>query len=219
MEDRQTIEVDGSVDIRVEPNIATLQVTAISTDPKSSKHASTLNAEKARRLIEALKRVGEMRVLHAEPSLHPIYTFEDSDKKQHLLYYEARNEILIETYELDLMSAFVDAAASVETARIDAVRYKLDDKTYMDVERQALENAARAAHKKARSIAKALHVDIVRVLRARQESSSRQPAMYRGVYSEEVAAAPQTPVVRAAVEVSATVELVVEIASRIEELT
>ena len=67
-----TIAVVGEAEMRVPPDLVVVSVTVSSRDERSSRAAQSANAEKAVRVLEALKRTATIVILRSEPALYAV---------------------------------------------------------------------------------------------------------------------------------------------------
>jgi uncharacterized protein YggE len=125
--------------------------------------------------------------------------------------YTATNLLRVRELELDSVGKVIDAATSSGANSVGNVSFGLRDEE--EVKTRALREAAANARSKAVTLASALGVRVVRVLTATEGEPDviRPMPMYRAEAAMAEARSPMTPIEPNAIEVRASVTLVVEI--------
>jgi uncharacterized protein YggE len=122
--------------------------------------------------------------------------------------YEVQNVVRVTLTDLMKVDEVIDAATGAGANRIEGIRFSLRDEAAAHA--KAMRQAADAARARAETLASALGVRIVRVLSASEESPPIRPF---AELSARRAGQPATPIEIDAIDVTASVTLVVEVAS------
>ena len=201
------IVVSGDATIQAAPDRAQLDISVI-TQSASARNAAKENAEKTDRVIKELRKTSTLEIKTTGYSLRPNYTYPPQGGEPKLIGYIASNTIQAQTDTPSEVGVIIDAATKAGANNIDAVRFLLKDE--LGFRSKALSEAAGRARQKADAMAQALHVKIVRILRAEESSGNVVPFQPRTMMKAQAETA-TTPVEPGTLEIQATISLTVQI--------
>jgi uncharacterized protein len=211
----RTIRVTGTGEVRVEPDLATVQF-AVETTGTTAQQAGQANADAMDRVIRALTGAGIRRedIRTSGYSLFPEYVppsrgFEDEPPR--IRGYRAMNQVSVRTTELARLGQLIDVALEAGSNRLNGVFFEVRDprRAQADALRRAVEDARTAAE----TIALALGVALGPVLDASTNADPVRPVfrvMAEAAMDSRMAAAP-TPIEPGEQTVYATASVVFQI--------
>ncbi len=148
------IVVSGTAGITVAPAKASFTI-EIKTSAANAGVASAENARLSRLVIDGLHsaniRSGE--VASSQLSVGPLWSYDESSRRQKRTAYQANNSIQIQTEQLDKVAPYIDAALSAGASAVTEVAYS--EKDPAAVRREALGEAVAAARRDAEAMAQA----------------------------------------------------------------
>lgn len=212
-DDRARIVVEGSGELTVEPDLAVLTV-AVDTAQESANAATQENARKMAAVIEAVESsYGDAGKLSTGSfSLQPHYGERrpGSNQPPSIVGYIASNQIRIEIRQLDKIGAVLDAALAAGANRSSGLSFLREDRSEESV---VLALAASDAANRARVLAEALGVKLVRVLEARNGSAGvdPRPVFYAERAMMNSSESPGTQIEAGDITLRATVQVIWEI--------
>ena len=200
---QRIIVVTGIGWATAEPSIAKVNL-GVYTEASTAAEAVQQNAEKMSSVIEALKALGisEEDIKTLNYALSPIMDYESRPPR--VVGYRASNVITITVRALDMVGQVIDVAVEAGANEVQSVTFTLTETESQRLKLEALQKAAENAKAKASTIASALNVEIIGVLRATESAIYYQP--YR-LDVMEYAKAPETPILPSDVQVSATIQV------------
>jgi uncharacterized protein YggE len=202
----RTIQVSGSGEAHVAPDVASLNI-AIETHAPTAQESAGQNAALAQKVVDALtkKLDGKGKVWTGGYSLYPEYNEPRPNEKPVVTGYRAENSITVETGEIGLLGGLIDGAIGAGANRINFLNFTLRDES--QARSQAIALAAKDAQTQAESLAKALGVKLGPVLKATTEAEVRpMPMMRMGAMVQSAIGGP-TPVQPNEVTVPARVSI------------
>jgi uncharacterized protein YggE len=197
-----TIEVTGKAKIMVMPNMASVSF-AVETSATTAKQAAGENAEKTKKLLNALREitVKEVTIKTSGFNLTPIY---DKDSRLRPKGYRARNSVILETRSIDKLGTFIDEASRVGVSHIGSLIFSTDRDE--ELRKEAAVKAVKQAMEIAENLAKAAGLTIKKVIRL--SYSSAGPV--RPHRMEAMAAAARTPIEVGEMSIEESVHVVFE---------
>ncbi|HET7274696.1 MAG TPA: SIMPL domain-containing protein [Longimicrobiaceae bacterium] len=205
----RSIDVTGSGEVQAEPDLANLRF-AVETLAPTAQEAAAENAERMDQVIRALVDAGVPRAdIETENyTVYPEYVHDPDAEEPRLRGYRVRNQISLETGDLDRVGSLIDVALTAGANRVEGVSFSLEDAAAAQAE--ALRRAVASARSTAETIAAALGVPLGEVINASTSTEIVQPVMYRRVAQMEMADAsaaptpiePEEQTIRAVVSVS-----------------
>lgn len=170
------INVNGTGEVKVVPDLATLQV-AVETTGETARAAQEQNARAMQGVIAVLRRMGiaEKDIQTTQLSLYPIYEEVPpkpepvpgpgeprlglpEPKPPRIIGFRAENNVQITVRKLDDLGRVVDAVTEAGANRIQGMSFGLSDpKPWQDT---ALEQAVADARRQAELVARAAGVQI-----------------------------------------------------------
>ena len=198
----KTIVVTGEGIVTVEPDLGKISL-GVQTYAETAEEALRLNSERMSKVIDALKNLGlsEENFKTGSLNLYPQYSRDDPPK---IVGYRATNTINIKFTELSMAGKIIDTAVDAGANQILSVYFTLSDEKAANVKTEALKKASIDAKIKAESIASALGVEIVGVLKVSESYMPVYP--YRGGM-EASAFKAETPVFPGEVQGYASVQV------------
>jgi uncharacterized protein len=206
-----SIRVSAQATVQASPDQAEVDIGVVTRAPRSQP-AAAANAEQSSRVLAAIRKLlgPEADLGTAAYSIRPVYSQprEPRDETAPMVTaYEVQNIVRVTLTDLMKIDEVIDAATGAGANRIEAVRFSLRDEA--SVHAKALRRAAEAARARAETLASALGVRIARVLSASEDSPPVRPFAELSVQRGQ----PGTPIEIGAIDVTASVTLVVEVAS------
>jgi hypothetical protein len=208
------ITVTGEALLMVEPDQAEIDVGVV-TQSKTAPEAAGENAERAARVIAALRKLltAADEIKTSGYTLTPSYRYPKEGGKPEIVGYTATNVVRIRTGALKSVGNLIDTAMRSGANRVQRLVFTLKDP--LDAQRSALREATVKAKSKAEEVARALGVKITKVLSVTESGQGFQPRMAEALAAraDAMPAAP-TPIEPGTIEVRSTVTLTAEIAER-----
>ncbi len=148
-----------------------------------------------------------MREDNIKTSSYRLYSYRegqktDSETEQEKIYYQATNEMLISTTQLDTVGEIIDLAVKAGANNINYINFELSDP--QELMFQALKMATEQARRKAEAITEGASVTIQQLYNIREERTSYTLSSGRYYAKREMVGAP-TPISPEAVIVRASV--------------
>ncbi|WP_070121410.1 SIMPL domain-containing protein [Bacillus marinisedimentorum] len=202
--ERGTLKVYGSGSVFVVPDMAVISF-GIMTESENVTEAQQANAEKANRLVAALRQMGIAKndIKTAGYTIVPRYDFVEG--KQVFRAYEVRHRFEVQVRDVSMAGRVIDLAAA-SGANIDYdVEFRLsnEEKYY----RKALQRAAIDAGKKAEAVSMSAGLRLIRIPESITElPASRPEPKYVQAFAAQMESA--TPVEPGRQEIEARVESV-----------
>ncbi len=210
-QEKSTLEAIGKGEVKIKPDVAYLTF-AVETTSRTASEAVKNNAGKMKSVIDQLKsQIGkEDKISTSGYQLSPIYEYNESTRRSELIGYQASNQALVETKNLNELGNLIDSSTQVGANRIDSISFGTDKKD--EYRRQALVEAVQDAKATAEIVAKAAGVKVVKILRISPSYDTPIP-VYRDFIQTKAleAGAASTPIEPGEVTVSATVNINFEI--------
>lgn len=210
-QEARTIEVTGSGEAHVAPDVASLNL-AIETHAPTAQQSAGQNAALAKKIVDALtaKLQGKGKVWTGGYSLYPEYNEPRPNEKAVVTGYRAENSITVETGEIGMLGALIDTAIEAGANRINFLNFTLRDES--QARSQAIALAAKDAQAQADSLAKSLGVKLGPVVKATTEAEARpMPMMRMTAMAMNSSMSAPTPVQPNEVTVPATVSITYQI--------
>jgi uncharacterized protein YggE len=209
-QESRTIEVTGSGEAHVAPDVASLNL-AIETHAATAQQSAGQNAALAQKVVDALttKLQGKGKVWTGGYSLYPEYNEPRPNEKPVVTGYRAENSITVETGEIGMLGGLIDTAIEAGANRINFLNFTLRDES--QARSQAIALAAKDAQTQADSLAKSLGLKLGPVVKSTTAGQNQPMPMARfAVAAGGVMGAP-TPVQPNEVTVPATVSITYQI--------
>lgn len=203
------IQVSGTGEVKVAPDVATVQV-AVETTAETAKAAQEQNARAMRGVIDTLRKLGiaEKDIRTTQLSLCPLYGSpmrvwpEEEQKPPRVVGFRAENGVQVTVRSLDDVGKVVDAVVASGANRVGGISFGLaDPKPWQD---RALEQAVADARRQAEVLARAAGVQIKGV-RSISVQGGRVPIFRSVPYAAPGAAEPPVMPGELAIQVSVSV--------------
>ena len=206
-----SLRVMGEATVTAHPDQAQIDIGVV-TQAGTAETAVAQNAQKLDTILAELRKalVPEDEIQTVGYSLRPNYHYPQEGGQPTITGYTASNIVQVKTGKLNEVGNIIDLAIRSGTNTIQRLMFTLTDTEA--VRAQALREAATEARTKADALAAALHLTIVRVLSAEEGSQGVRPVYEWTARSLQTqAASAPTAVEPGAIEVHATVTLLVEV--------
>jgi len=172
-----SITVQGSGEARAEPDLAILTF-GVETAAAEAGKAISDNAARSTAVAAALENMLDDRatVSTAQYRLDPAYDHRrdrEPGEPPTITGYVARNEVRVETKQLDAIGKLIDAATDAGANRVSGLSFALSAED--EPRRQALASATRNARDRATVIAQSLGVKLGAVLQATTSAHAPSP--------------------------------------------
>lgn len=211
----RTIRVSGMGEVRVKPDLATVQF-AVETTGTTAEEASAANASLMERVIATILGSGVVRddVRTSGYSVFPEYADtprNDGMQPPQIRGYRAMNMVSVRTTNLDRIGALIDAGLRAGANRLNGVSFEVVNSSAAEAE--ALEAAIGEARSAAETMARALGVQLGNVLDASTSAEIVRP-YYRAAPQQDMMmsmGAAMTPIEAGEQTISASASVVFEI--------
>ncbi|MEM2261719.1 MAG: SIMPL domain-containing protein [Thermoproteota archaeon] len=163
-QEKQTISVSGIGTAKAKPDRALVSLSVI-TRADTAKNAVYENAEKTSIVIGALKTMGiaEKQIETSAYSLTPIWDYSDRNTPR-ITGYTCQNTITVVITDLNRIGEVIDGAITAGVNQVSHIQFTVSDETMKILEKEALRNAVEDAESKAKLLADAAGVAIVRLI-------------------------------------------------------
>ncbi len=203
------IVVQGSADIRVAPDEATVRMGIVRQANNAQVAQEQANAA-AQQILMAITRLGvsQQQIQTSRLTLSPVFAPRSPESRDapRIAAYQATNTISIRLDDLSKVGAAVDAGLGAGANQLQSVQFGL--RNDQAARRQALTDAVNDARRKAEAIADALGVRLDGVLEVSETGVSVVPRFDSEVMmARAVEAATPTPVSPGEVQVNAGVSI------------
>ncbi len=171
---QRTINVQGQGEVKLAPNMATLQV-AVETNAPDAKTAVQTNADKMNKVVATLKQNlgAEDKVSTSRYNLVPTYEYDKDSRRSTLSGYQVTNYVTVSTQKLDQLGSLLDAATQAGANRVENLQFSHDK--WHTYEQQALSQAVLDAQLTATVLAKAAHVTLGELITLQPSFSGTMP--------------------------------------------
>jgi hypothetical protein len=207
-----TIQVTGQAKVSKAPDRVYIDI-GVTTQAPRSEAATTQNATRVAAVIAAVRRAAasDVQLTTTQYSVSPNYKYPHEGGTPSITGYTASNVVQVRLDDLGRVGRVIDAATQAGSNNVQDIRFALRDEEMPRAE--ALREAAQNARRDADALAAALDLRVVRIRAVGEEAPEVRPMpLYAQRMSVAAAAAPATPVEAGTIDVSATVNLTVEVA-------
>ncbi len=175
-EEQRIIQTYGEAEITAQPDLVKISI-SIETHSKSANEAAEENARLANSVLKELYEFGLLEE-NIKTSSYRLNSYrkwekEDSQNEQEQVYFQAVNEIIIQTIQLDKAGNIIDLAVKAGANNINYINFELKDPTALML--QALTMATEHARQKADTIARGAGLTIKQLFNVREERTSYAP--------------------------------------------
>ncbi len=178
----RTIRVSGVGEVRVQPDLATIQF-GVETTGATAQEAGQANAAAMDRVIRALTDAGVSRenIRTSGYSLYPEYAQQQprptsEPETPRIIGYRAMNQVAVRTTDMERIGRLIDVGLQAGANRMHGVSFEVQNGDAAQSE--ALRRAVDAARRSAETMASALGVRLGPVLDASTSSEPVRP-LYR----------------------------------------
>lgn len=207
----QTVSAQGDAVINVRPDQARIQIGVV-TQATNAQAAGAQNAKQTSDVLAELKKLlpGSADIRTVNYSIYPNYTQPKEGRSPVISGYNANNTVEVRIDDLSLVGKVIDAATQSGANKVNGIQFTLKDEEKSRTE--ALGEAAKEARANAESLAKALGMQVKRILRVEEAGSSPIVPLQRMEMARMAAAdAMLTPIESGTIQVRASVRVVGEL--------
>ncbi len=202
------IQTYGEAEITAQPDLAKISISIITKNQLASK-AVEENAQLANTVLKTLLDFG-LTEEEMKTSSYRLHSYREWVKvgpqtEEEQIYYQATNEILIQTIQLDTVGNIIDLAVNAGANSINYINFELRDPQKFML--QALTAATTQAQSKAEAIAKGAGVIIKQLYSIKEERTFYAPYRFQDtvLQAEMARSVPPTPITPDSVVIRATV--------------
>jgi hypothetical protein len=213
-----SLSVSGQARLERAPDELRLEL-AVVNEGRDAVGTSAENARLARKVFDALAAAGleKGEIETGSFSVQPVYTQPPGEGrrgwKPELVGYRVENSVRVETRRIELAGRLVDGALQAGANHVSSLVFGLADERAHRAD--AIREATANARSDAAALAESAGVKLVRLLSARLDGAAAPPVFLRaGMESMAMAQDAAPPIEPGAVEVTAQVTLVYEIAGK-----
>lgn len=205
------IRVTGEVTLSVEPDHSQIDLGVV-TQASTAKEASDANATKLDAVLKAMRAVAGAggKIETTNYSIHPNYHRPQGRTEATIASYTATNVVRASGVAIAATGELIDAAIGAGANNVERLEFTVDDPQAH--QSRALDAAAKQARAKADTLATALGLQILGVLSVTEGSPTMVRPYARAVMMQAEAA--PTPVEAGAVDIQASVTLIVAVGAR-----
>ncbi|MCE9586311.1 SIMPL domain-containing protein [Candidatus Uhrbacteria bacterium] len=185
---RDTISMTGEGKISAKPTLAEVNLGLLS-EGRDIPATQEDNSKKVNAIIAALKGLGiaEADMQTSNYSISPRYEY--TDGRQNIIGYSVSQNLAIKVRNLSQVGAVVSKAGELGSNQVNGISFTIDEPSA--IQQEARKEAIADAEKKARELANALGVSLVRVVGFSESTpGSPVPPMYFSRLDASAVAAP-----------------------------
>lgn len=170
-----TLAVTASAEIPIDPDVVIINL-GVETRGKTARDTQRENAAQAQAVVVALKAAGlsDTEIQTAGLTVYPEWDF--SKESRVLTGYVATHQLQIKTKRIELAGALIDAASKAGANQVNGIQFSVEDETAAQAE--ALKLAVARAEVKARAMAQAAGLELVRIVGLRDQSAEVLAPVY-----------------------------------------
>ncbi|MBV8785050.1 MAG: SIMPL domain-containing protein [Gammaproteobacteria bacterium] len=209
-----SISVGADAQVSAKPDRVQVDI-GVTSHSERSQVAAVQNAHQVEAVLAAVRTAAgpSAQLQTIDYTIAPTYRYREGAPPV-LTGYDASNVVQVTLDDLERTSAVLDAAAQAGANTVRGIQFLLKDPAPRRAE--ALRRAALKARAEADVLAEALGVRIVRVLRVEEQSGGEavEPRMFKRAGAAVAYAGEPTPVESGSLDVTARVQLTLEVATR-----
>jgi uncharacterized protein YggE len=209
-----TLTVRGSGEVSAAPDQALVKLGAVAQSEGATDAQKQVNRVVGS-ILKAIKATGisEENISTADLRLSPVHERTGRGQAQQanlprIVGYLATNVVRVEIHEMDKIGDVIDAGIGAGANKLEGLSFGLKDDALF--RQKALEQAVLSARQKAKAIAEALNVRLVRILDITEEGVQMVRPQFR-IQPMAAVAAESTPIEPGRIKVSASVIIGYEI--------
>lgn len=174
--EQKIVQTYGESELTAKPDLAEINI-AIETKSRLADDAVQENARITNMVINNLLDFG-LSKNDIKTSSYRLHSYRESQKehsdiKDDLFYYQATNEIIVSTTQLDIVGEIIDLAVLSGANNINYISFELRDP--QDLMLQALQLATQQAYRKAEAIARSVNENIAALHAVKEEKTGYTP--------------------------------------------
>lgn len=172
---RDTFTIEGEGRISAEPTLAEVDL-GLYSEGRDVASVQQANAATVNAIIAALKQLGIADADFQTANYHISPKFEYRDGVQNVVGYIVSQNLKVKVRNLSNVGAVLARAGELGANQVNGVRFTIDDPTH--VRQLARAKAIEDAKKKARELADAMGVRVVKVVTFSESSGATEPPMF-----------------------------------------
>ena len=202
--------VTGSSEVRVAPDLATLQI-GVTAQAKTAQEALDQANKSAQGFLDKAKTMlgAKVTVQTGSINLYPVFSEQNRPSNEpftpQITGYRAENTLSVRTTDFSLVGPLIDTAVAAGLTNVSSINFGLQDDT--DARLQALGNAVKQARKKAEVMADAAGVELSGIWQISENGARVMPFEVQPMAAMAGRGAAPTPVEPGAVSVSGDVTI------------
>jgi len=177
--EHRIIQTYGESELTAKPDLAKISI-AIQTRSRLADDAVGENARISNMVIKALLDFG-LSENEIKTGSYRLYSYREPQKEHpdmdELYYYQATNEIIVSTAQLDAVGEIIDLAVISGANTVNYINFELMDP--QDLMLQALQMATRQAFRKAEAIARSVNENIAALYAVQEEKTGYTPFRFQ----------------------------------------
>lgn len=182
-----TVSAQGNSNLKATPDKVSINL-VIEARNKTAQGAKDMHDKILDNTVLQLLRIGLDRkdIKTVNFNIYPEYNWENGKNEQ--IGYIARQDIIIETKNFDLVASIIDSAID-SGALVSYINFELSEEKQSDYKAQALEEASKDARKKAEATASGLDKKLGKLVSVQSEEFNYIPYRYFEAATAEGSAA------------------------------
>jgi uncharacterized protein YggE len=179
---RDTITIEGEGKVNAKPDIAQV-VMGVTSEGVDLGQVQTQNTQKMNALTASLKTAGvaEKDLQTQQYSISPKYDY--SNNSQRITGYQVSQQLVVKIRDLSKVGSLITQAAQLGANQVNALTFTFDDPSAL--QQEARRKAIEDAREKANDLAKALGVNVVRVVSFSESTGNGSTSMPMYAYARE----------------------------------
>lgn len=191
---QKIIQTYGEAELSSQPDLAQISL-SIETHSRLADDAVEENARIANAVRQALLDFGLSKE-NLKTGSYRLHSYrelprEKPDIEKELIYYQATNEIIVSTAQLDKVGEIIDLGVISGANNINYISFELKDP--QDLMIHALQMATQQAYRKAKAIARSVNENIAALHTVKEEKQVIPPFVFRTIHCKGKYLSPAHP--------------------------
>ena len=204
-----TLSTSGQAMIKMKPDKVTLSL-GVETINKTADAALESNSNLMNKTLLALKKVGvkEGEINTGSFSISPNYNYTQSGRGD-LIGFTARNSIVIESFNINATSNWIDTAITSGANNINSIDFTISNGKLEQVKNSFIKPAIDNAKEKANIAASSLGLKIIGIKSIKVlESATKSPLPQQEFAAKTLTSTPSTPIIPGEQTISQGVDII-----------